>query len=332
MSKTRMVVLVLMMWVVTGATPATAASRKVRPGDAAPGFSVETLSGDTYVYTGQSETALMVVFLSAKQNNSFKAQTDLVRILGELPDSNQVMDVMIALDDPNAFSALTALKDRVSGQMVVTYDQGHHLWGQFGAIAMPTVVIASAQGQVVCFEAGYGFNFARVVRIHLSQVLGADVDVTQAAMSSVGTVSNSTQEAKLARLMNAAHMMAARGHLEAAIVEIKKAQVLDPNGVDTRVGLAKLYCRMSKGKEALEILDGVTGKSRSQKAKIHLVSGWAYRLIGQMDAALKALRQATEQAPEEAQAFYELGRVYEARGLKDEALAAYRRALALLLL
>ncbi len=62
-----------------------------------------------------------------------------------------------------------------------------------------------------------------------------------------------------------------------------------------------------------------------------MVTGWAYRLTGRMDDAQKALLRATELAPGEAQAFYELGRVYEAKGLKDEALAAYRRALALLL-
>jgi tetratricopeptide (TPR) repeat protein len=331
MSKTGMVIVVLMMWVVAGANPVMAASRKVRSGDVTPEFSVTDLSGDTYAYTREGQTALMVVFLSARQESSFKAQTDLVRILGELPDSNQVMDVVIALDDPNAFSDVTSMKGRVSGQMVVTRDQDHHLWGRFGVIAMPTAVIASPQGQVVCFEAGYKYNFARMIRSHIDQVLGVAVDVTEATMNQVGTVSNNTQKAKLARLINAAHMMAARGHFEAAIVEIKKAQALDPNGLDTRVGLAKLYCKISKGKEAIETLDGVIGKSRTQKAQILMVTGWAYRLTGQLEAALKALLRATEQAPEEAQAFYELGRVYEAKGLKDEALKAYRRALVLLL-
>ena len=331
MTKKGIFTLVVLMWFVAAGSLVEAASRKVRSGDSTPEFSVKMLSGDTYAYTPKSERALMVVFLSAKQKNSFRAQTDLVRILSEVPDSNQVLDVVIALDDPNAFSPLTSLKSKFSDRMVVTLDQDHHLWGGFGAIAMPTVVIANPQGQVVCFEAGYGYNFARVIHAHLNQVLGVETDVTQAAMSQVSTVSNSTQNAKLSRLMNAANMMAARGHYEAAISEMKKAQAQDPNSVEVVVSLAKLYCKISDGKEALETLDGVTGKSRLQKAQIHVVAGWAYRLTGQLDAALKALLHATEQAPEEAQAFYELGRVYEARGLKDEALTAYRRALALLL-
>ena len=96
------------------------------------------------------------------------------------------------------------------------------------------------------------------------------------------------------------------------------------------MSLAKLYCRASKGEEAIETLQGVMGESRSEKAQVLLVSGWAYRLTGDLDAALKSLLGATEQAPREAQAFYELGLVYESKGLKDEALQAYRHALALL--
>jgi tetratricopeptide (TPR) repeat protein len=330
MTKKGIYALVVLMWFVAAGSPVEAASRKVRSGDSTPEFSVVMLSGDTYAYTPQSEKALMVVFLSAKQKNSLKAQTDLVRILGQISDSAEDLTVVIALDDPNAFSPLTSLESKFSDRMIVTLDQDHHLWGGFGAIAMPTVVIANPQGQVVCFEAGYGYNFARVVHAHLNQVLGVETDVTQAAMSQVSTVSNSTQNAKLSRLINAANMMAARGHYEAAISEMKRAQAQDPNSVEVVVSLAKLYCRASKGKEAIDALQGVVGGSRSQKAQILLVSGWAYRLTGDLDAALKSLLGATEQAPEEAQAFYELGLVYESKGLKDEALKAYRHALALL--
>lgn len=330
-SKTHVPFLVLLMVVVAGNVPGSmAASHKIKPGDPTPEFSVLDLSGDTYTYKHENDNALMVLFLSARQKTSFKAQTDLVKILGQLSESAKALDVVIALDDPNAFSALTELKRRASSRLIVTLDQTHHLWGRFGVIAMPTVVISNAQGQVVRYEAGYGYNFAPVVRSHLDKVLGVESEV-QASVNQVTTVSNGTPKAKLARLINAANMMAARGHFEAAILEIQKAQDLDPNSVEVRLSLAELYCRASKGKEALETLQDVTGRSRSQKAQILSVSGWAYRLTGHLDDALKALMSATEQAPEEAQAFYELGRVYELKGLKDEALDAYRRALGILL-
>lgn len=330
MNRRRICTVILLWSVVAGANPVAAASRKIRVGDTAPEFSVQDLTGQTSAYAHQDEKALMVIFLSARQKNSFKAQTDLVRILGELAESGEALDVVIALDDPNAFSDLTTLKGDFSGRMAVTLDQGHHLWGGFGGIAMPTVVIADAQGKVVCFQAGYGYNFSRVVHAHVNQVLGTETDVTQASMNQVGTVSNNTEKAKMARLINAANMMAGRGHLEPAILEMQKARALDPNSLEAGLGLAKLYCKTSKGKEAREILQGLTGRSRSERAQILVLSGWAYRLAGQVEDALKVLLFATEQAPDEAQAFYELGRVYEIKGLKDEALNAYRRALILL--
>jgi tetratricopeptide (TPR) repeat protein len=331
MTKTYIHVLVTLMWVVSGTAPVEAGtSRKIRLGDVTPEFSVLDCTGSTYTYTPQGDKALMVVFLSAKQANSFKAQTDLVRILGQLDQSAKAMTVVIALDDPNAFDALTGLIPRFAGKIVVTLDESHHLWGGFGAIAMPTVVIANKQGKVVAFEAGYGYNFSPVVRSYVNQVLDLETSTSPASLDQVQTVSNDTQAAKLSRLLKAADMMAARGHMDAAISEVKKASEIDPNAVEIRLVLAELYCKSSKGEEALETLQDVTGRSPLQEAKILLVCGWAHRLMGRVDEALTVLVRATQLAPGDARAFYELGRIYELKGLKDEALNAYRHALALL--
>ncbi|MCF7974568.1 MAG: tetratricopeptide repeat protein [Phycisphaerae bacterium] len=331
MNKTCMHALVVLMLVVAGILPAVAAgSRRVQPGDVAPEFSVRDLAGQTYTYTPQGEKALMVMFLSAKQASSFKAQTDLVRILGGIQESAKAMDVVIALDDPNAFSSLTRLKPEYAGQMVVTLDEDHHLWGRFGAIAMPTLVVVNTQGQVVGFEAGYGYNFSPVIHDYVNKALGLETNATQASLTQVDTVSNGTQAAKLSRLLKAADMMAAKGHLEVAIVEVKKASAMDPNAIDIRLALAELYCKASKGQEALDTLQDIKGRSPSQNAKILLISGWAHRQMGHLDKALDVLVRATELAPRDARVFYELGRIYELKGLKDEALNAYRHALTLL--
>jgi len=333
MSMNRTHVFALALLIVAGVgsdRDAGAASHHVKPGDPLPEFSVQDLSGNTYAYNRQEKKALMIMFLSADQTRSVKAQTDLARTLSELDESlAKAMVVVIALNDPNAFPALTGLKGQFSGQMIVTLDQGHHLWGRFGVIAMPTVVIADKQGKVVRYEAGYGYNFAPVIRSHVNQVLGVDSnDLT--STDQVTTVANSTADAKLGRLLSAAHMMADRGHFDAAIIEIKKAIELDPNALDAKLVLAELYCKTLKGEEALVSLQDVTGRTRSQKAKISLISGWAFRLTGRVDEALDALVIATSLAPRDARAFYELGRAYELKGLKDEALKAYRHALDLL--
>lgn len=319
----------LVMSIAAGIFPAEAASRKIRTGDIIPEFSVQTLSGDTYTFTGQDKKALVVVFLSAKQASSFKAQTDLVRVLSQPIESTQAMEIVIALDDPNAFSALTAVKHPESRRMVVTLDEGHHLWGHFRAIAMPTVIIADAEAKVVCFEAGYGFNFSRVVRSRMEQVLGAEADVSDVSLNKVTTVANSTHRAKILRLINAANMMARREHYDAAIVEMKKAQAMDPNAVEVRTNLGRLYCKANRAPEAIELLKDTTGVTPIEKAQMLTVTGRAYRLTRKLDEALKSLQLATQQVPNQAEALYELGQVYELKGLKDEALQAYRQALTL---
>jgi tetratricopeptide (TPR) repeat protein len=331
MSKTCIGALAFLIMIVAAANPVMgASSRRVKPGDITPEFSVLDLSGNTYAYSRESKKALVVLFLSAKQGSSFKAQTDLVRILSQLSDSSKGLDIVIALNDPNAFTDLTDLKKQLKGEMVVTLDREHHLWGRFGAIAMPTVVIANAQGRVVRFEAGYGYNFAPVIRSSLAETLGAPSDLTQASDDRVETVSNATPKAKMGRLINAANMMAAKGHFDAAIVEIKKVLALDPNAIEIQLALAELYCKTSQGNEAIKLLQHTKGNTRVQKAQIYFIIGWSHRLAGHPDEAIRALTQATELAPEEPKAFYELGRIYEKKGLRDKALAAYRHALDLL--
>ncbi len=332
MSKTCIGALAFLIMSVAVATPMMGSgSRKIKPGDLTPEFSVSDMSGNTYAYARESKRALVVLFLSSQQGSSFKAQTDLVRILKQLSDSSKGLDIVIALDDPAAFTDLANLKKQLKGQVVVTQDNKHHLWGRFGAIAMPTVVIANSQGKVVRFEAGYGYNFAPVIRSALAETLGITSDLAEDSDNKVATVANGTRKAKMGRLINAANMMAARGHFDAAIVEIKKVHALDPNAIEIQLVLAELYCRASQGNEAIKLLQQTKGHTRAQKAQIHFIIGWSHRLAGHPEEAIKALTLATEMAPEEPKAFYELGRIYEQKGLKDKALAAYRYALGLLL-
>ena len=144
MSKTCVCVLAALTVIAGNVSTVAAGSRKVKPGDPTPEFSVQDLSGSTYTYNREEKRALVVTFLSSGQTRSSKAQTDLVKILSGLDESlAKAMDVVIALNDPNAFTGLTELKTQFAGRLIVTLDQDHHLWGRFGVIAMPTVVSRS---------------------------------------------------------------------------------------------------------------------------------------------------------------------------------------------
>jgi len=306
-----------------------AGSRRLHPGDPVPAFSVMDLTGQTYTYDREAQRALMVVVLSAEQDYSLKAQADLETILGSLGRAAADLDLVVSTDDPNAFRNLIAGDKPFAGRMIMTLDSDYRLWGKFGIIAVPTVVICSPDSKVLWVEAGYGYDFAPVVRARLNQALGIAQATSPDAAGVVSTVVNDTVEAKVKRLLQAAELMSSRGDTEAAITEAQRAHQLDANSPEVRIRLGELLCKNGQGREALALLDGTTVPNRAVQARIRLVQGWAHRQAGHLDRAEKMLLEALELDRSSARAYFELGRVYEAQQATDEALEAYRQALRL---
>ncbi len=58
-----------------------------------------------------------------------------------------------------------------------------------------------------------------------------------------------------------------------------------------------------------------------------MVSGWAKRQMGELDAAEKLLLEATKIDPKSSRALFELGKVYQSRQEIDKAMKSYHKAL-----
>ena len=168
-----------------------------------------------------------------------------------------------------------------------------------------------------------------MIRARLNQALGIAQSVSPESAGVVSTVKNDTLDARIKRLLQAADLMSRRGHIEAAVTEVQKALELDPNAVDVYLKLGELYCKSGRGPEALQALQKVESQNQTQKVQLNLMLGWAHRLAGQLDEAEKVLQSVISMDAESARAFFELGRVYEQKGQKDQALEAYRQALKL---
>ncbi len=87
-------------------------------------------------------------------------------------------------------------------------------------------------------------------------------------------------------------------------------------------------CRAGKNEAALKTVAQVKAEAAEDKARVMLVSGWAKRQMGDVDAAEPLLTKALELSPESPRILYELGKVHQAKGDVAKALACYRRALA----
>jgi len=320
---------ILFMLMLTGILPPTllGKTRRLQVGEAMPAFQTTDDQGQTVTHDADLDRGTLVVFLSSRQERSDKATEDLTKIIHELGRPAARLDVFAVVDDPNHFTAWHDHLKGFAGHLHVATDPGKHLWGQFGVIAIPTVIVAGPDDKVLGVAAGYGFDFAPSVRRYLFQALG--MDAPERPSAGVATLSNNTVDARVQRLLHTAALLKEKDHLDSALLEVRRAHELKPDSLPIVLEMVELLCLQGQGQEALAVVAEAPKGGPREQAHLAMIRGWAYRQLGQLDQAEEALKDALEISPREARCHFQLGRVYEAQGKTAQALDAYRQALIL---
>lgn len=295
-------------------------------GDIMPEFSDTTINGQVFTYKHNQSKALMVVFLSPGHKRSARAVEDVKEIIRQLGTNTERLEIVFAVDDPNGLD-FSSSKNGPAKNVHVLLDSEYKLWGKFGIIAVPTVVVSDTNDKVLCIKAGHGYDFAPVVRAYVNQALGLAQKKTPEDAGRVKTVANDTSTARLKRHLQMAKMLEQKGRLESAIAEIQKAIELDPGSAEATLELGELFCRAGRNKAALDITESLRVTSRLDKSRLLLISGWAKRQMGELDAAEKLLLEATTLDPKSTRALFELGNIYRSRQEIDKAMKSYHKAL-----
>jgi tetratricopeptide (TPR) repeat protein len=230
--------------------PATYAGRHAfAVGEKLPEFSGTTLKGQTFTYKHNQSNALMVVFLSPGHERSVRAVKDINDILSQLGTNAERLQTVIAVDKSDSLDLSSIQKDTYRN-IHVLLDPEYKLWGKFGIIAVPTVVISDTNDTVICIKAGHGYDFAPVVRAYLNQALGLIQKKMPEEAGRVETVANDTIEARIKRHLQMAKMLEQKGRLDSAVAEIQKARELNPESAEAALELGELYCRTGRNDAA----------------------------------------------------------------------------------
>jgi len=304
-------------------------TRRIGIGNKMPEFSASDTSGKVFDYKHGVGKVLMAVFLSTNQKNSAQAAADIKGIVTKLAGQAKRLNVVVAIDDPNSQTFFRSDPNEPVVGIHVVADTEYKLWGKFGIIATPTVIISDTNDTVLWVKAGHSYDFVPVIRARLNQALGIAQEIDPNDASRVKTVTNATVTARIKRHLQMAKMLQAKGRIESAINEVRKAKELDPNSVEAALELGELFCRVGKNEAALNIVERIKATKRLDKARLLRISGWAKRQMGDLETAEKKLLEATKLNPKSCRGFFELGQVYQAKGDKDKAIAAYYRALTL---
>lgn len=335
----RILAVALVVHLLLLAVPCAGQLRKAKVGDTLMEFSLPLLKGpnepnDTnknmFAYDPNSGTVLGVAFVSPAQRLSVRAMADIAQIVKDLRPGAEPFDFVAVVSGQGDGNLLVDSETNGEPSFTVLLDTQYKLWGRLGVVAMPTVLIAGKDGKIQWIKAGHGYDFAPALRDRLNRALGIAPQRRAEDSIEVRTLVNTGVESKLNRHLRMGALLLKKGRPEMAAIQLRKAQQLDPNSVEVMLELGELYCRTGQGKKALELVDKVNPDTVSEQGRLLMISGWANRLIGDLDQAEKLLTEATTANPRASRSFYELGKVHHAAGRPEKAMQAYYKALALL--
>lgn len=308
---------------------ATSAQRRLTAGEKIPEFAVVDLVGKTFEHKLGDKRILMVAFLSAKRENTAKAATEIEEIVAEVAAKGKKLDIVVVVDDPNTSYFKSDPADFSAGSFHVILDTDFKLWGKFGVIAAPTVIIGGKNDEILWVKAGHSYNFKPLLRANLYRALGIPQNSQPDKSGEVKAVVNDTVAARAKRHVQMARRLAEKGRLDSAIRQMEEAGKMDPNSIDVALGLAELHLKSAQGGKALKAIAQFIARTLCDKSRRLLISARAKRQIGELDAAEKLLIEAASLSPKCSETLFELGKVYQAKSQTEKAMTAYRKALSL---
>ncbi len=318
----------------------SSSARRIPQGTTMPEFSAVDTAGKPFAYRRSRGPVLMLAFLSSQQKRSQEAIEDILSVLSGIPaDKLTSLQVVFVMQNVDNREFIASIQKDAPVVVQIIGDEQYKIWGKFGVIATPTVLISDSLGKVLCVKAGHAYDFAPVVKSRLFQALDIPYDVNPDDASPVRTVANSTmsakakrhlQMAKAKRHLQMAKLLSRKGRVSSAIEQAQMAYEIDPNSAEVAVVLGNLLCQAGQAQEAVKLVSTLSGQSNRDKARINLVMGWAKRQLGQLEEAEKFLQEGIKQDPTSPRLYFELGRIYQQRNDSEKAMQAYFRALQLI--
>lgn len=306
--------------------PSPGGQRRIAVGDVMPEFSLTDGGGTAFRYGHEGSRVLGVVILQAGEGHLSRLIADIETLSRELRSETAGFDCVGVMSGPDGVDSLRARDPNAGAVFPILPDPNFAFWGKLGVVAAPTALVVGADHKVQWVKAGYGYDFVAGFHAQLNKALGLTDDAE--ASVRVATLENASDQARRERHIRMARTLARKGRLESAIRELQRVRELDPNAADVAFELGEFLCRAGKNEAALKVAAEANAETPSRKARALVIRAWAGRQMGELDAAESLLTKALELEPGSARALYEIGKVYQAKGDVEKALASYRRALA----
>jgi len=315
--------------------PAAAAFKYAEVGQRAPDFGLQDLKGEPVRLQDRlGPKALAVVFWATWSPRSRSMLDDLEKLY--VQRKAQGLEVLAVNVDHEHLGDedRRAVEELAAGWSFPTLvDEGLSTYYAYGVVATPSLALLDDKGEIRYVRASYSTSAREDIREAVDALLGI---VDEAKAQVVAKRREYVPPKKATLHYQKAQVLVGRGMAKKSVRDLEEAAKLDPNWVDPRVLLARVYLGEERGKAAsLAKAEAALAEAVALQPKhlqAHALMAEVRLALGKHGEALQAAEETLALEPgytpailARAKSLRALGRIEEARAALDLALEAAPR-------
>ncbi len=310
------------------AVPPARALRNLPAGSPIPPFSVTRGDGETLTNETCKGKVTLILFLRPEHEDSLEALAVADDFVEADSGANLAVVAVSTRDDPKG--VFRALLQQQQTAIDVAADPKRKMYSDFGVIVTPTALLVDGKGilryVIPHLPPGYG----RRLQTHADFLFGKIDENEHARRLELKAETESKAARSYSRRLAYARLMVRAGKLDAALPVLGKLRAEKPASASSAALLATIHLLRGEVRPAADLLAPFAG-APDPSADLRLARARLALAEKKPEEAEKQLAEIEKPpARETASLFLQLGRLYEKKGTKDQALAAYRRALEVL--
>jgi len=316
-------------------TPAQAVSQ-IKTGRPAPAFDLPVTGApsERVTFSSLKGKPIILMFGELYNENTILAVQELEQLRRKLEIPKTDFHLYLILAQKAESAALVQIQQEKKMKAILLHDLNREAYAAYHVVVLPSTVILDAQGNVVLAISGYPLTFTDIMEEAILYAFGKTTRKafqTPSAPDSVLTaISENTVRAS--RMVSLARQLFRRNYTELAVERYDQALELDPNYVPAQIGIARCQIRLNRLDAAVAQLEQVLKLDPFHtEADLVMASIEIQRGGSDLRSAQRRLELTLLRSPNNPEAMFLRGMVYETQDETDKALLQYKQAAQILL-
>jgi tetratricopeptide (TPR) repeat protein len=331
----RSILLAVLSLALIGIVPprSTCALSDLERGAKAPDFTTRSIDGKLVNTAETRGRILVLLFGEVNQHRSEEAYTQVRDVLSRLGPEIGDVEWIYVLSKHSAVAELDTKYRAGENAPTIVHDSDRGIFGGYGIIAMPAVIVIDAKGRVAHTIASLNPRFDQILRNALRLAAGEiSAEQFDRMLEHPDGGEEDTARDHARRLTRLGRYLYYEGMTESA--EEKYTEALDalPGYLPARLALGELLLRTDRVHEAEAVFRSAWGAHPdSTDAALGLAEAWIAQGDEFIAEAERLLQAVEDRGPPSPRWHYLMGTIHERRGKMDLAAQSFKEAATALL-